>query len=89
MNGVDIYSNYAIFVERVVMRNDMQLWVVENLNDAVDAEFAALPKDIQAKFLRLAELVEEVGLTSLHESYVKHLQGKLWELRVKGKTGLG
>lgn len=71
------------------MRNDMQLWVVENLNDAVDAEFAALPKDIQAKFLHLAELVEEVGLTSLHEPYVKHLQGKLWELRVKGKTGLG
>lgn len=89
MNAVDIYRNCAILAVRVGMKNDMQLWVVENLNDAVDAEFAALPKDIQAKFLRLAELVEEVGLTSLHKPYVKHLQGKLWELRVKGKTGLG
>ena len=60
-----IYRNCAIFVVRVVMRNDMQLWTVENLNNAVDAEFAALPKDIQAKFLHIAELVEEVGLTLL------------------------
>ncbi|MBR4608218.1 MAG: type II toxin-antitoxin system RelE/ParE family toxin [Lachnospiraceae bacterium] len=36
-----------------------------------------------------AELAEEVGLTSKHEPYVKRLQDKLWELRVKGKTGLG
>ena len=71
------------------MVNAAQPWVVENLNDVVDAEFAALPKDIQAKFLHLAELVEEVGLTVLHEPYVKHLQGELWELRVKGKSGLG
>ena len=71
------------------MVNAAQPWVVENLNDVVDAEFAALPKDIQAKFLHLAELIEDVGLTALHEPYVKHLQGKLWELRVKGKSGLG
>jgi len=55
----------------------------------VDEEFEALPKDIQAKFLHLAALVEEVGLTALREPYVKHLQGKLWELRVKAKSGLG
>ena len=64
-------------------------WIVENLNELVDAEFDALPKDIQAKFMHLAALVEEVGLTFLREAYVKHLQGKLWELRVKAKSGLG
>jgi len=64
-------------------------WSVENLNELVDAEFDSLPKDIQAKFMHLAALVEEVGLTALREPYVKHLQGKLWELRVKAKTGLG
>ena len=64
-------------------------WVVENLNALVDAEFDDLPKDIQAKFMHLAALVEEVGLTALREPYVKHLQGKLWELRVKSKSGLG
>lgn len=64
-------------------------WRVENLSDLVDAEFDVLPKDIQAKFLHLAALLEEVGLTALREPYVKHLQGKLWELRVKAKSGLG
>ena len=64
-------------------------WVVENLNDIVDSEFDALPKDIQAKFPHLAVLVEELGLLALKEPYVKHLQGKLWELRVKAKSGLG
>ena len=64
-------------------------WVVENLNELVNAEFDSLPTDIQAKFMHLAALVEEVGLTTLREPYVKHLQGKLWELRVKAKSGLG
>ena len=64
-------------------------WIVENLNELVDAEFDALPKDIQAKFMHLAALVEEVGLIALREPYVKHLQEKLWELRVKAKSGLG
>ena len=64
-------------------------WTVENLNDTVDSEFDSLPKDIQAKFMHLAVLVEEVGLHALREPYVKHLQGNLWELRVKAKSGLG
>jgi len=64
-------------------------WIVENLNDIVDSEFDALPKDIQAKFMHLAALVEELGLLALREPYVKHLQGKLWELRGKAKSGLG
>jgi len=64
-------------------------WSVENLNDLVDSEFDSLPKDMQAKFLHLAALVEELGLLALREPYVKHVQGKLWELRVKAKSGLG
>lgn len=64
-------------------------WIVENLNETVEDEFDALPLDIQAKFLHLASLVEEVGLPALREPYVKHIQDKLWELRVKGKSGLG
>jgi len=37
-------------------------WAVETLGDVVDAEIAALPKDMQAAFLRLAERIEAVGL---------------------------
>ena len=65
------------------------IWIVENLNERVDDEFNALPKDIQARFLRLAELVEEIGVPALKEPYIKHIEGKLWEMRVKAKSGIG
>jgi phage-related protein len=71
------------------MSDSGRTWIIEHLDDTVDQEFAALPKDIQAKFLHLAALIEEVGLPTLREPYVKHVEGKLWELRVKAKSGLG
>jgi phage-related protein len=71
------------------MSDSGRTWIVEHLDDTVDLEFAALPKDIQAKVLHLAVLIEEVGLPALREPYVKHVEGKLWELRVKAKSGLG
>ena len=40
------------------------------------------PGDMQARFLRLAERIASVGLESLSEPHVKHLEGKLWELRL-------
>ncbi|MBU6457233.1 MAG: type II toxin-antitoxin system RelE/ParE family toxin [Bradyrhizobium sp.] len=49
---------------------------------------AALPADIQARFLRLAERIASVGLESLGEPHVKHLEGKLWELRLTGRDGI-
>lgn len=64
-------------------------WTVENLNELVDKEFDSLPHDIKAKFLHLAALIEDMGLLSLREPYVKHIQGKIWELRVKAATGIG
>jgi phage-related protein len=63
-------------------------WRVEILNDTVTAEIAALPADMQARFLRLAERISQVGLESLSEPHVKHLEGKLWELRLTGRDGI-
>jgi primosomal protein N'' len=57
-------------------------WRVEILNETVAAEIAALPADMQARFLRLAERIASAGLESLSEPQVKHLEGKLWELRL-------
>ncbi len=54
----------------------------------VDAEIGALPKDMQAAFLRLAERVEAVGLERIGAPHVKHLQGKLWEMRLTGRDGI-
>jgi phage-related protein len=63
-------------------------WRVEILNDTVSAEIAALPADMQARFLRLSERIIQAGLESLGEPHVKHLEGKLWELRLTGRDGI-
>jgi phage-related protein len=63
-------------------------WRVEILNETVAAEIAALPTDMQARFLRLAERIASVGLESLSEPHVKHLEGKLWEMRLTGRDGI-
>ncbi len=63
-------------------------WRVEILNETVAAEIAALPADMQAHFLRLAERIVSAGLESLGEPHVKHLTGKLWELRLTGRDGI-
>jgi phage-related protein len=63
-------------------------WRVEILNEAVGAEIAAPPADMQARFLRLAERIGQAGLESLSEPHVKHLEEKLWELRLTGRDGI-
>ena len=64
-------------------------WSVVHLNKKVDDEFDALPTDIKAKFLHLAALIEELGLLLIGEPYVKHINGKLWEMRIKASSGYG
>jgi phage-related protein len=63
-------------------------WQVEILDETVAAEIAALPADMQARFIRLAERIASAGLESLSEPHVKHLEGKLWELRLTGRDGI-
>ena len=61
-------------------------WTVETVA-AVDAEIAALPVSLRARLVRLLETVENVGLEALRAPHVKHLDGKLWELRVRAAGG--
>jgi phage-related protein len=63
-------------------------WTAETLDDRVDAEIAALPPGLQARLIRLLEMIEAVGLDRLGEPHVKHLEGKLWELRAKASEGI-
>ena len=63
-------------------------WRVEILNEAVAAELAALPEDMQARFVRLADRITSAGLQSLGRPHVKHLEGKLWEMRLAGRDGI-
>ncbi len=63
-------------------------WTVEILNGAVDAELEALPEDMQVRFVYISRLIEEFGLEKVREPHVKHLNGPLWEMRLKGRDGI-
>jgi len=64
------------------------VWKVETLNKTVDRELSALPEDMRAKFAQISDMIEGFGLDAVHPPYVKHLVGKLWEIRVIGKDGI-
>jgi phage-related protein len=63
-------------------------WTVEVLGATVRAELEAQPKDIRVRYLRIVELIESHGLEQIREPYVKHLEGPLWEMRMKGRDGI-
>ncbi len=63
-------------------------WTVETLNGTVDAELADLPPGMRARFIRTAQLIQSEGLPNIGEPHVKHIQGPLWEIRLKGKAGI-
>lgn len=63
-------------------------WAVETLNEVVDAELEELPADMLARFHYISQLIEEFGLDRVREPYVKHLRGRLWEMRMRGKDGI-
>lgn len=46
-------------------------------NEIVAAEIAALPEDMQARFLRLSDRISQAGLENLGAPQVKHQEGKL------------
>jgi phage-related protein len=63
-------------------------WTVETLDEKVDAEVEALPEDMRASLARIAKLIEEKGLERMGEPHVKHVEGRLWEMRLKGRGGI-
>ena len=62
--------------------------MVETLNDTVDAEVEALPADMRARLVRIANLIQEMGLEHVGEPHVRHVEGRLWEMRLKGRSGI-
>ena len=63
-------------------------WTVETLNEVVDAEREKSPADLLARFRYISQLIEEFGLERVREPHVKHVQGPLWEMRMKGRDGI-
>lgn len=63
-------------------------WTVEFLDAEVRALLDAYPPDIRARFERIVHLIEAHGLEQVREPYVKHLEGPVWEMRMKGRDGI-
>jgi phage-related protein len=63
-------------------------WIVETFDAAVAAEIEALPDDMKAKFLRIVTMIQTHGLERMREPYVKHLEDRLWEMRMTGRDGI-
>ncbi len=53
-----------------------------------EAELTALPVALRARMIRLLEMVQNVGLEALRAPHVRHVEGKLWELRVRAEGGI-
>jgi phage-related protein len=66
----------------------LERWTVETLNNEVDAEIENLPVSLRARLIRLLEMIEAVGLDHVREPHVKHIEGKLWEVRAKAAEGI-
>lgn len=63
-------------------------WLVETLKETVDSELEIFDPSFKAKFLHIAERLESLGPHKVREPYVKHLEDKLWEIRMKAQPGI-
>jgi phage-related protein len=63
-------------------------WTVLILNQTVEKELGLLPEDMRARFARIVTLIEGHGLENVGMPYVRHLQDKIWEMRLKGRDGI-
>ena len=65
----------------------MNEWTVI-VHRAAEAELLQLPADLRARFLRIAEMLEDVGPQRVGLPHVRPLTHKLWEMRMRGRDGI-
>lgn len=65
----------------------MNRWTV-TLHPQAETELLALPADMQARFLRIADMLEEFGPQRVGLPHVRPLESKLWEMRMQGRDGI-
>jgi phage-related protein len=63
------------------------VWTVQ-LTPAAAEGLAALSEGQRAHFMRIRALIQEHGLERLRHPHVDHLEGPLWEMRLKDSTGI-
>ena len=60
-------------------------WTFVFVNAEAKAELDRLPVDLRASFERIVKLVQAFGLERVHEPYIKHIEGRIWEMRLRGR----
>jgi phage-related protein len=63
-------------------------WSFVFVNAEAQAELDALPLAVRASFERIVRLVQAFGLERVHEPYIKHIEGPIWEMRLRGRNGI-
>lgn len=63
-------------------------WRITFYNQKVESETLNFPEGILANFLHIAEMIEEFG-PALGLPYTKAVGGGLFEIRAKGREGIG
>jgi phage-related protein len=60
-------------------------WTFVFVNSEAKAELDTLSVDLRASFERIVRLVQSFGLERVHEPYIKHIEGHIWEMRLRGR----
>ena len=58
------------------------------MHPLAEPELLALPADMKARFLHIAEMLEEFGPQRVGLPHIRPLESKLWEMRMKGRDGI-
>lgn len=63
------------------------MWTVQ-VNPLAEAELVLMPADIRARFVHIAEMLEQFGPQQVGMPHARFLQDKLWEMRLTGRDGI-
>jgi len=64
------------------------MWSFVFVSAEAKAELDALPADVRASFGRIVRLIQTVGLERVREPYIKHIEERIWEMRLRGRDGI-
>lgn len=62
-------------------------WTV-TLHPLAERELRTIPADMQARFLHIGEMLEELGPQRVGLPHIRPLESKLWEMRMTGRDGV-
>ena len=58
------------------------------MHPLAEPELLALPADMKARFLHIAEMLEDLGPQRVGLPHIRPLESKLWEMRMQGRDGI-